>query len=78
MDRIYPTRYDEAQYAGLLEAARRFNVTGRQKAQRQINQLYMAFFGIIADPLSAAVMSKLVTDRLKAMGRRRTGKAAAT
>ena len=77
MDHIYPTRYDETQYAGLLEVARRFGVTGRQKAQRQINQLYMAFFGIVDDPIAAASMAELVERRLKARNRKRR-KAAAT
>lgn len=71
MERIYPIRYDDAQYNGLEVAAKRFKVTGRQKAQRQINQLYMAFFGIISDPLAAAAMEDLVTKRLKAKQRTR-------
>ena len=77
MDHIYPIRYDEAQYDGLEKAARSFNLTGRQKAQRQINQLYMAFFGIVDDPISAAAMAELVERRLKARNRKRK-KAAAT
>lgn len=75
MSRVYPIRYDETQYDGLAVAARRFGVTGRQKAQRQINQLYMAFFGIVNDPISAAAMAELCARRLKA--RKRTRKAAA-
>ena len=65
MDHIYPIRYDEAQYDGLEKAARSFNLTGRQKAQRQINQLYMAFFGIIKDPIAAAAMTAMIDRRLK-------------
>ena len=75
-DRIYPVRYDEAQYNGLMAAARRLRLTGRQKAQRQINQLWMAFFGIINDPMAAAAMTELVTKRLKAKSRTRKAAAA--
>lgn len=71
MDKVYPMRYDDAQYDGLEKAAKRFNVTGRQKAQRQINQLYMAFFGIIHDPIAAASMSALIDRRRDRMGRKR-------
>ena len=76
MEHIYPMRYDEAQYDGLKEVARRFGVTGRQKAQRQINQLYMAFFGIVDDPFSATVMSEMVSRRLdeRRQGKRRRRK----
>lgn len=75
MDHIYPIRYDKAQYDGLEAAAKRFNLTGRQKAQRQINQLYMAFFGIINDPVAAAAMTAMVDRRLKRL--KTAGKAAA-
>ena len=68
--RVYPVRYDEVQYDGLERAARRFSVTGRQKAQKRINQLYMAFFGIIRDPVSAAVFGEMVAKRLKERARR--------
>ena len=71
MSRVYPIRYDETQYGGLERAARRFNVTGRQKAQKQINQLYMAYFGIIHDPIAAASMEALIDRRRAAMRRRR-------
>jgi len=70
LDRVYPVRYDDAQYDGLEKAAKRFGVTGRQKAQRQINQLYMAFFGIIHDPIAAASMSALI-DRRRGRARRK-------
>lgn len=63
MTRIYPVRYDEAQYDGLQEAAKRFGLTGRQKAQREINRLYMAFFGIIKDTLAAATMESMIKMR---------------
>lgn len=68
--RVYPVRYDEAQYSGLEKAAQRFGVTGRQKAQKRINQLYMAFFGIIKDPVSATVFRQMVEKRLKERERR--------
>ena len=71
MDHVYPVRYDEVQYNGLQKAAKRFNLTGRQKAQRQINQLYMAFFGIINDPIAASSMTMLIEQRLKALKRPR-------
>jgi len=73
MDKVYPVRYDDVQYDGLEKAAKRFKLTGRQKAQRQINQLYMAFFGIIHDPIAAASMSALIEQRRSAMGRKRRG-----
>ena len=71
VDRVYPIRYDEAQYDGLEKAAAQFGVTGRQKAQRQINRLYMAFFGIIDDPIAAASMADMVARRQRALARRR-------
>ena len=71
MDKIYPIRYDEAQYEGLEKAARRFGVTGRQKAQREINRLYMAFFGIMNDPVAAASMGVLIEKRIKTLKRTR-------
>lgn len=70
-ERVYPLRYDEVQYDGLQRAAKRFNLTGIQKAQRQINQLYMAFFGIINDPIAAASMAALIERRQKALNRTR-------
>lgn len=62
---VQPIRYDEAQYKGLQKAATRFRVTGRQKAQREINRLWMAYFGIISDPIAASAMSAMIQDREK-------------
>jgi len=60
---IYPVRYDDEQYKGLRKAATRFRVTGRQKAQREINRLFMAYFGLTNDPIAASTMSGLIIDR---------------
>ena len=77
MDKIYPVRYDETQYEGLEKAAKRFGVTGRQKAQREINRLYMAFFGLVNDPIAAASMNALIERRRKMLERRGTNRAVA-
>ena len=58
-----PMRFTGEQWAGLSKAAGWFRVTGRQNAQRRINQLFMAYFGIIDDPVSSATMKALVADR---------------
>lgn len=60
---VQPIRYDEAQYKGLQKAATRFRVTGRQKAQREINRLWMAYFGLISDPVAAETMAVMVRNR---------------
>ena len=52
-----PMRFTGEQWGGLKKAASRFRVTGRQNAQRQINQLFMAYFGLIDDPVSSATMA---------------------
>ena len=77
MDKIYPVRYDETQYDALERAAKRFGVTGRQKAQREINRLYMAYFGLINDPIAAAAMILLIEKRRKTLERRGMNQAVA-
>ena len=59
-----PMRFTGEQWGGLKKAASRFRVTGRQNAQRQINQLFMAFFGLIDDPISSATMRAMICDRM--------------
>ena len=56
-------RFTGEQWGGLKKAAARFRVTGRQNAQRQINQLFMAYFGIIDDSISSATMAAMIADR---------------
>ena len=58
-----PMRFTGEQWGGLRKAASRFRVTGRQNAQRQINQLFMSYFGIIDDPISAATMPAMIQER---------------
>jgi len=58
-------RFTGEQWGGLKRAANRFRVTGRQNAQRQINQLFMAYFGLIDDPVSSATMGTMIADRMQ-------------
>lgn len=58
-------RFTGEQWGGLKRAASRFRVTGRQNAQRQINQLFMAYFGLIDDPVSSATMGVMIADRMQ-------------
>lgn len=60
---VQPIRYDEAQYKGLAKAAQKFRVTGRQKAQREINRLFLAYFGLINDPIAASTMQGMIMSR---------------
>ena len=61
-------RFTGEQWGGLRKTASWFRVTGRQKAQRKINQLFMAYFGIIDDPLSSATMKALIGARKRETG----------
>ena len=61
---VRPMRFSDEQWCGLEKAASRFRVLGRQNAQRQINQLFMAFFGLIDDPISSATMQAMIFDRM--------------
>ena len=63
-----PMRFTGEQWGGLKKAASRFRVTGRQNAQRQINQLFMAYFGLIDDPISSATMQAMIDDRVRKHG----------
>ena len=58
-------RFTGEQWGGLKKAASRFRVMGRQNAQRQINQLFMAYFGLIDDPVSSATMGAMIADRMQ-------------
>ena len=58
-------RFTGEQWGGLKKAAGRFRVTGRQNAQRQINQLFMAYFGLIDEPISSATMGAMIADRMQ-------------
>jgi hypothetical protein len=58
-------RFTGEQWSGLKKAAGRFRVTGRQNAQRQINQLFMAYFGLIDDPISSATMGAMIAERMQ-------------
>lgn len=58
-------RFTGEQWGGLKRAASRFRMTGRQNAQRQINQLFMAYFGLIDDPVSSAMMGMMIADRMQ-------------
>ena len=60
-----PMRFTGEQWGGLKKAASRFRVTGRQNAQRQINQLFMSYFGLIDDPVSSATMGVMIADRMR-------------
>ena len=62
-------RFTGERWGGLKRAANRFRVTGRQNAQRQINQLFMAYFGLIDDPVSSATMGMMIADRMQQKGR---------
>lgn len=62
---IQPIRYDDVQYDGLAKAAQRFRVNGRQKAQREINRLFLSYFGIIDDPIAEATMRGMIRSRRK-------------
>lgn len=64
-----PMRFTGEQWVGLKKAASRFRVTGRQNAQRQINQLFMSYFGFIDDPISAATMRAMIADRQGKIGK---------
>ena len=56
-------RFTGEQWGALKKAAARFRVTGRQNAQRRINQLFMAYFGLIDDSISSATMAAMIADR---------------
>ena len=58
-----PMRFTGEQWRGLKKAEALFRVTGRQNAQRQINQLFMAYFGLIDDTVSCATMRAMIADR---------------
>lgn len=58
-----PMRFTGEQWRGLKKAETLFRVTGRQNAQRQINQLFMAYFGLIDDTVSSATMRAMIADR---------------
>ena len=61
-------RFTDAQWCGLKRAATRFRVTGRQNAQREINRLFMAYFGLVDDPIAAATMQAMIADRQVKIG----------
>ncbi len=63
LTRVQPIRYDETQYRGLAKAAQKFRVTGRQKAQREINRLFLSYFGLINDPVAEATMQGMILSR---------------
>ena len=61
-------RFTGEQWCGLKRAAIRFRVTGRQNAQREINRLFMAYFGLVDDPIAAATMQAMIADRQGKIG----------
>ena len=59
---VQQMRFSREQYTGLNKAAKLFRVTGRAEAERQINALFMAYFGLIDDKVSAATMAAMIQE----------------
>ncbi|MBP5791614.1 MAG: hypothetical protein J6W80_05100 [Kiritimatiellae bacterium] len=64
-------RFSGEQWSALRKVAARMRVTGRAKAQREINRLFMAFFGYIDDPIASMTMAVMISEREREKGEER-------